>query len=102
MKKRWFQLIHNFENIITGFLLCTIITLLFIQVIARYVFGSAFSWTEEIARFGFLAMVYISASIGIQRGSHIRINAHILRFPEPIQKIIFLMGISFGLHSIFL
>ncbi len=76
MAKNYKLLLTNFEQIVCGLLLTFIMVMLISQVIARYMFGVSFAWSEEITRFAFLAMVYLAASIGAQKGIHIRVTAH--------------------------
>ncbi|MHC4538353.1 MAG: TRAP transporter small permease [Planctomycetota bacterium] len=56
-----------------AFLFCVAVTI-FVQVIARYVFGLAVSWTEEAARFFCVWMVFTGAIVASLKESHIRIS----------------------------
>lgn len=88
MKNDFKKIIDNLESIFCSILVCWLVILLFIQVIARYFFGSSISWAEEISRFSLMALVYISASIGIKDNKHIRITAHLKYLPSFIQMIL--------------
>lgn len=83
--KKFITLINNIETFISGVLLCSIVGLLFIQVVARYGVGKSISWAEELSRFGLLGLVYISAAIGAQKGTHIRISAHLKLLPPKLR-----------------
>jgi TRAP-type C4-dicarboxylate transport system permease small subunit len=45
-----------------------------LQIIARE-FHLQVDWTEELSRFAFVAMVFVTASYATQNGSHLRVSA---------------------------
>ncbi|MHB8918134.1 MAG: TRAP transporter small permease [Desulfocucumaceae bacterium] len=92
MVKRIIWFFNNLEEILCGTLLCWIMTLLITQVFYRYFLGRSIAWAEEVSRFSFLYMVYLAASLGAQKGIHIRVTAHIERLPKKAQ--IFLLAVS--------
>ena len=47
---------------------------LFLQIVARQL-NLQIDWTEELSRFAFIAMVFVSASYASQTGSHLRVDA---------------------------
>ena len=47
---------------------------LFLQIVSRQ-FGLQIDWTEELSRFAFITMVFVSASYASQAGSHLRVDA---------------------------
>lgn len=47
---------------------------LVLQVFSRYVLSQTFVWTEELALFLFTWLVLLTASIGVARGSHVRLT----------------------------
>ena len=48
--------------------------IVFIQVVLRYIFNSGLSWGEEIARFLFMWIIWITMSFGFRDHSHIRMS----------------------------
>lgn len=71
------KLINAYNKIEKGFLIfCLVLmtVILFVQVIARFVFNSSFTWSEEAARYIFIWMIWMSASYGVSNGSHIRVE----------------------------
>ncbi len=91
------RVFDEFETVICGVLLLSIVGLLFIQVVARYGLGQSISWAEETSRFGLLGLVYISAAIGAKKGTHIRITAHLKALPRVPMIIAFLLSDSIWL-----
>ena len=63
------------EEVFLVMTLVAMVVLIFMQVIGRYLFGSAPSWTEELARYIHVWQVWIGASFAVKRGEHIRIEA---------------------------
>lgn len=91
MKKalRWLDV--NFEPLcmsITFFLMAGLIT---IQVILRFVFQSGFPWGEEISRFIFVWLVFLSIPYAARNGRHIGIDFLRERLPETARRIIMLI-----------
>lgn len=43
-------------------------------VIKRYIFMNAPSWCEELARFGFIYLVFLASPIAVRRGVHLQVD----------------------------
>ncbi|KUO73056.1 MAG: hypothetical protein APF77_20510 [Clostridia bacterium BRH_c25] len=72
--KRVLQLYNKFEEyLLVGSLVFTV-TIIFIQVIMRYVFNSSLSWSEELARYIFIWQIWLGASIGVREKKHIKVE----------------------------
>ncbi len=68
------QLYNKFEEyILVGSLVVTV-TIIFIQVIMRYVFNSSLSWSEEFARYVFIWQTWLGVSIGVRDKKHIKVE----------------------------
>ncbi|WNS76606.1 TRAP transporter small permease [Bacillus sp. DTU_2020_1000418_1_SI_GHA_SEK_038] len=79
------QYIEEFFLILT---LVAMVALIFGQVVGRYIFNSAPSWTEELARFIHIWQVWIGASYAVRLQAHIRVEAFRNLFSTFIQKIL--------------
>ncbi|MEG6615979.1 TRAP transporter small permease [Peptococcaceae bacterium 1198_IL3148] len=44
------------------------------QVISRYVFGSPFTWSEELGRYTFVWLSFLGMAIAVKQGSHIALD----------------------------
>jgi TRAP-type C4-dicarboxylate transport system permease small subunit len=53
--------------------------LVIMQVLLRYLFSSAFSWTEEIARYLMIWVSFLGAGLALQQGLHIGVEALVMR-----------------------
>lgn len=51
------------------------VALIFGQVFMRYALSSSLSWSEEIARYAFIWMIYIGVSYGVKKGKHLGVDA---------------------------
>lgn len=62
------------EQVASVLLLVTILSLVFGQVIARYVFQSPWFWSDELARYAYVWLSFVSAIFVAARHGHIRID----------------------------
>ncbi len=82
-------------------LILTISVVLSIQVFMRYVMGASLSWSEELARYLFIWLIYIGISYGAKVMRHIKIDAGLFLFPKKIRPYIVITGdILFLIFSI--
>jgi C4-dicarboxylate transporter DctM subunit len=70
--------------------LCTLSLLIlassvFLQVVLRFVFGSAVAWAEETAVLGMITAVYFGAVLATRERAHIRITVLVNLLPRPFQ-----------------
>lgn len=56
-------------------------------VVGRYVFGHAPSWCEELARFGFIYIVFLASPIAVRRGVHLQVDFISCRFKPMAHHI---------------
>ncbi|WGG46512.1 TRAP transporter small permease [Rossellomorea sp. DA94] len=80
--------LEYFEEFILVLTLALMVALIFAQVVGRYVFSSAPSWTEEMARYIHIFQVWIGASYAVKKRQHIRIEAFIELFKGTFRKIL--------------
>lgn len=62
--------------------------IIFIQVVCCYVFQNSLTWSEEMARYMFVWLVYFSVSYTARREKHIRIDAAINLYPKKARPYI--------------
>ncbi|MFV0313739.1 MAG: TRAP transporter small permease [Anaerotignum sp.] len=62
--------------------------IIFFQVVMRYVFSNSLVWSEEIARYIFVWLVYFAVSYTARREKHIRIDAAINIYPKKVRPYI--------------
>ena len=49
-------------------------TVVLIQFVTRYVLNDSAAWTEEIARYFLIGMVFVGATIGVVKNNHIQVD----------------------------
>ncbi|MFC7320023.1 TRAP transporter small permease [Halobacillus campisalis] len=82
------KIFANFEKGILVSTLVLMVVLIFGQVVGRYIFQSAPSWTEEIARYLHIFQVWVGASYAVKLREHIRVDAFITLFHGLVRKIL--------------
>jgi len=59
----------------------------FYQFITRYVLNDSAAWTEEIARYQLIAVVFIGAAIGVTKNSHIQVDFFYRHMPPLLSRL---------------
>ena len=62
------------EQAVAALLLFVILSTMAAQVFARYVFGTPFTWSEEVARLSLIWLTFISAAFVMAQGRHIAVD----------------------------
>lgn len=92
MKKVLHWLDENLEQSICIFLMSVMALVIFIQVIMRYMFNNSLPWSEELARYCFIWLIYIGISYGCKLMKHIKIDACLKLFPKKVRPYIVITG----------
>ena len=74
------------------FLMSAMTIILFVQVVMRYVLQSSLSWSEELARYLFVWLIYLGISYGAKIMKHIKIDAAIGLFPRALRPYVAIIG----------
>jgi len=88
------------------FVLLTAMTLIvFAQVLFRYLFQSPLYWSEEAARYLMIWIVFLGASIGIRKGSHLGFTWFVEKSNSKTRRICALIAhlglLAFALNIIY-
>ncbi len=62
------------------------------QVFARYVLNHSLFWSEELARYLFIWLVFLSAAIVLRQDRHIQVTAFVDMLPVSIRRAIIILG----------
>ena len=57
-----------------GLLAAMMIVVIFAQVIFRYVLDSSLTWSEELARYTFIWVIFLGTSCAMRRGQHMAVE----------------------------
>ncbi len=92
MKKVLKWLDDNAEVFLCVILMSVMTLLVFVQVVMRYVFNNSLSWSEELARYVFIWLIYLGISYGCKLRKHIKIDAALYLFPKKVRPYVVILG----------
>ena len=75
-------------EVILVVILTSMVGLVFGNVVARYVFNSAITWAEEVARFLFVWLTFVGASFGLMKGLHLGMDIMVARLKPHTRSIV--------------
>lgn len=58
----------------------------FYQFVTRYVFNDSAAWTEEIARYELIGVVFIGAAVGVIKNNHIQVDFFYRHMPAAMGR----------------
>jgi TRAP-type C4-dicarboxylate transport system permease small subunit len=80
------KLDQNFEEVLAVILFTLMVVLTFSQVLSRFVFDVSLAWSEELSRYTFIWLVYISAAMAVKHRRHIRVEIAEKLLPRKVSK----------------
>lgn len=89
--KKLDKYLEAFETGAFVVLLSVMTVVVFLQVIFRYVLRSSLPWSEELARYCMVYMVFIGVSAGLKAGSHTGVDAFVALAAEPLKHMLILI-----------
>ncbi len=84
------KFINNFETYLSAILFIAMTVLLFTQVVTRYCFHHAITWTEEISCVVFVWLVYLGVSAAVLPRKHLRVDVLLNSLPFKAKRIVLL------------
>lgn len=82
------SLLERAEETVIGLVLATMLVTIIAQVFARYVANYPLAWTEELARYLFVWLVFLGASQAMRHGEHIAVGLIADALPDPARRAI--------------
>lgn len=73
-----------------AFFLALMITLVFLNVLLRYIFNTGLAWSEEVARLCFIYLVYLGTIDAYRDNRHLGVEMLVVRAKPKMQKILYL------------
>ena len=77
---------ENLEKMLCVVFLALMSIIIVLQVFFRYVLNNSLSWSEELARYLFIWMIYIGISYGVKLDKHICVDAVYTFMPKGIKR----------------
>ncbi len=84
-------ILERIEEAFLVLVLSTMVAAIGAQVVARYVFNTPFSWSEELARYLFLWVVFLGASQAMRRHEHIAVGLMVDRLPFRVRQLVIVL-----------
>ena len=81
MVSRTFRFVNKIEEGIIWIIMLEMALLSFSQVVMRYVFHTAFSWSEEVLRYQMVFITFFAASLGVKQDAHISVKIFQIALP---------------------
>ena len=81
------SLLYKVMKVFVAGLMMLITALTFYQIVLRYGFNMAPSWSEELVRFIFVWLTFLAAGMGVRERIHIGIDVVVNMLPQPLQKV---------------
>ncbi|MEP9353658.1 TRAP transporter small permease [Xanthobacter sp. KR7-65] len=82
---------YAIEDWITLLIFWGMAGLVFTQFFTRYVLNDSFSWTEELATYCLVAVVFIGAAMCVRLSRHIQVDLLYRFLPAPAGRVLALM-----------
>jgi TRAP-type transport system small permease protein len=64
---------HHFEDWLAFAVFWALAGIVFLQFFTRYVLNDSLAWTEEIARYGLMALTFLGGAVVTRRNNHIAV-----------------------------
>lgn len=84
---------RTIEEYLGGGLMLGMVAILVVQVISRSIFQSSLSWSEELARYMFIWLIFLCLGAVTLRGEHIAIDMATQRLPLPARRVVTQIGL---------
>jgi len=65
-----------------------LVALAFIQVVLRYAFNTSFFWAEEVILFAFTWVIFLAATVNLERGAHFGVDVLVNTLPRIGRRLI--------------
>lgn len=84
--------LDQLESYVCRALLAVFVTLLFVQIVARQLFGFSITWIEELSVILFVWFAYFGASYAARMAAHNRVTFHLNMMPRKAARILEAIG----------
>lgn len=101
-----FKCLNKTETVLCELLLAAFVTLLFVQIVARQVFGYSIAWSEELSTYMFVWFAYMGAVVAAKISAHNRVMFQFKYLPKALGKFMLaasdVLWIAFNLYFAYL
>lgn len=93
------NLLNRFLTFVTAAAMGTIVLLVFINVVMRYLLNTGLTWSEEVAVNLFVWVIFLGAVLAALEGLHIKVDLVTSRFSPKMRKVFLLIANALVLYS---
>ena len=90
---------ENLEKMLCVIFLALMSIIIVLQVFFRYVLNNSLSWSEELARYLFIWMIYVGISYGVKMHKHICVDAVYTFMPKSIKRGYAIVAVGMQISS---
>jgi len=94
-----------FEEIFIGIFSVVMVAVIAIQVFMRFVLDDSLSWSEELARYCFIWLVYLGISYGVKKQQHMKVDVILLLLKDKWKIALGIIGnllfLAFAIFVVF-
>ncbi|GGK22217.1 putative TRAP transporter small permease protein [Caldalkalibacillus thermarum] len=86
------KILHFLNGLLYGIItviFSTMVILVFLNVVLRYGFDSGITWSEELARFLFVYIVFLGAIVAHKEKAHLGVDLFVGSLPLGLQKAVY-------------
>lgn len=94
---RFLDVLEKIEKAILVITIALMVLVMLYQVILRYVFSQANSWSEELTRYLFILNVMLASAIAVRRNSHLQIDILLNKMKPKTRAVFTLISTLVGL-----
>lgn len=76
---------EHIEEVLLVLFSVTMVVSIALQVFMRFALGSSLAWSEELARFCFIWLVYIGISYGVKKQRHIKVDVVLILLKDKMK-----------------
>lgn len=89
------------EEVVAAVLFLALLVFCLLQVLFRFVINLSLDWTEELASFSFIIMVYVAASLAIAKNRHARAEiVDLLLSPGALRILNIFVNLAWGVFNL--
>ena len=95
--EKMMQSLEKAMEYLVAFIMFSLTVIVFTQVLLRYVIRTSLPWTEEMARYLFVWLVFISTSVCVKKQAHLGIDFLVIRLSPKVQRHLYTLSLVLSL-----
>jgi C4-dicarboxylate transporter, DctQ subunit len=85
---KYFSAINRIEELFIGYAMLFIAIVATLQVLLRYLFGIAYDWVDEGARYMTILITFMGAGVCVRYGAHFSMDALVQYSPDRLKHLL--------------